>query len=240
MQSFTPPPRSAVAEAAKANFSSVNVRNLPKDISITDIQTLLEVHGLPTGHSKISILKYKRSNGADIDGLSAEVCLQLIDAVNDKFSEELDRKLYCSGMSDIATLDSSASKTVPSSPTAPTLKLDSNSLTSNIIPGLAQADRKSQVKHKHSRRNVTAVSTPGVGNNSRLGLEGSSSEGESETDSINSKTTKSKIKIYQDLVQREKRASNSYKQALKRNYDQLSPKEALRRQKTREGSTSSV
>ena len=54
---FTPTARAAVAEVDKAKFSCVNIRNLSKDITIKDLQTLLEEKGLPSGHESISLIK---------------------------------------------------------------------------------------------------------------------------------------------------------------------------------------
>ena len=228
--SFTPPARVAVSETAKAKFSGVYIRNFPRDMSLTDMQTLLEDKGLPVGHDKISILKYKRSVGADIEDLPADICMKLIEAVNDQFIETLDRKLYCSGVSDLVT---------PEKPShsAPVL----NILASSNIPGLPEAERKKiEVKPRKPNRQVNVMATPGVGKNSREGLDISSSDEESDTDSCHSKTTKSKIKQYQDLVQKEKLAAASQRLANKRGPDQLSPHEVSRRQKMKEGSTSSM
>ena len=234
--SFTPPPRAVVAEADKAKFSGVNIRNLPKDMSLTDLQTLLEDKGLPVGHDKISLLKYKRSVGADIDSLSADVCIKLIEAINDQFYEVLDRKLYCTGVSDIASPEKSASKPPPSSPV---MNLDTKSLATSSIPGLPEVDRKkSEMIRKKTSRTVNVMDTPGVGKNSRQALDVSSSDQESDTDSSHARSTKSKIKIYQDLVQREKHAAHTQKQ-VKRRYDQHSPQDIPRRLKMK-GSTSSM
>ena len=92
-----------MAEVDKAKFSGVNIINLPKDITIKDLQTLLEEKGLSIGHESISLIKYKRSTGADIEGLTAEVCIKLTVTVNEQFEDAFDRKLFCSGMSDLAS-----------------------------------------------------------------------------------------------------------------------------------------
>ena len=158
---FTPPVRPAVPEVSKAKFSGVNMRNLPREMTITDLQAFLEDKGLPAEHNKISILKYKRSSGADIEGIPADICINLIETINEKFEVTLDRKLFCSGISDIGLQSSSA----------PVLNIDQTLLSKPSIPGLPAAD---QVKPKKQRR-TTAVHTPGSGMNSRAGLELNSS-----------------------------------------------------------------
>ena len=101
VKAFTPPVRAPVTEANKTKFSGVNFRNLPKDINLSDLQTLLEDTGLPAGHDKIAIIRYKRSTGADIEGISADICNTLIEASNGQFITLLDSKVYCSGMTDL-------------------------------------------------------------------------------------------------------------------------------------------
>ena len=224
---LTPPARAAVAEVDKAKFSGVNIRNLPKDITITDLQTLLEEKGLPSGHESISLIKYKRSTGADIEGLTAEVCIKLIETVNEQFEDAFDRKLFCSGMSDLVTEDPSPTKPE----CAPVLNIDNDVLEPFNIPGLPAADLAKSVKNKLKKvRKVTAVQTPGSGKNSRTGLDVSDSDEISDSDSTNSFSTKSKIKMYQNIVQREKLAAASGTNS-KRNHDQISPQQSDRRLK---------
>ena len=157
-----------MAEVDKAKFSGVNIINLPKDITIKDLQTLLEEKGLPFGHESISLIKYKRSTGADIEGLTAEVCIKLTVTVNEQFEDAFDRKLFCSGMSDLASEDPSPSKPL----CAPVLNIDNDVLEPFNIPGLPAADLAKSVKNTLKKgRKVTAVQAPGSGKNSRTGLD---------------------------------------------------------------------
>ena len=230
VKAFTPPVRAPVSEANKTKFSGVNFRNLPKDINLSDLQTLLEDKGLPAGHDKIAIIKYKRSTGADIEGISADICNTLIEAFNGQFITLLDRKVYCTGMTDLESPLGSPSK-------GPVLNLDSEALVPNKIPGLPIENKtnKPQKKPKKSARVARTMSTPGVGNNSRKGLEendqSSSDSDTSDADSCHSKSTKSKIKLYQDLVKRDN---------FKRLYDEVSPQALARRQRSKDGEKSSI
>ena len=235
--SFTPPARAGVTEVAKAKFSGVNIRNLPREMTTTNLQTFLEEKGLPAGHDKISLIKYKRSSGADIEGIPADICIKVIEAVNEQFEDAFDRKLFCSGISDLGTAEQSPSK--PSS--APVLNIDNDVLANSIIPGLPTADLAKAAKNTiKKQRKTTAVHTPGAGMNSRAGLQLSDSSEDSDNDSTNSKTTKSKIKIYQQIVQREKIAAAASEKMAKRNYDQVSPQNLNRSQKQKGNSTSSL
>ena len=119
-------------------------------------------------YKSIFLIKYKISTGADIEGLTAEVCIKLIETVNKEFEDAFDRKLFCSGMSDLATGDPSLTKPV----CAPVLNIDNGVLEPFNIPGLPAADLAKSVKNTLNKgRKLTAVQAPGSGKNSRTGLD---------------------------------------------------------------------
>ena len=184
-------------------------------------------------YKSIFLIKYKISTGADIEGLTAEVCIKLIETVNKEFEDAFDRKLFCSGMSDLASEDPSPSKPL----CAPVLNIDNDVLEPFNIPGLPAA--KSVKNTLKKGRKVTAVQAPGSGKNSRTGLDVSEHGEISESDSTNSFSTKSKIKTYKNIVQREKLAAASESTA-KRNYDQISPQHSDRRLKQKGSSLASM
>ena len=187
-------------------------------------------------YKSIFLIKYKISTGADIEGLTAEVCIKLIETVNKEFEDAFDRKLFCSGMSDLATGDPSLTKPV----CAPVLNIDNGVLEPFNIPGLPAADLAKSVNNTIKKgRTVIAVKTPGSGRNSRTVLDVSEHGEISESDSTNSFSTKSKIKTYKNIVQREKLAAASESTA-KRNYDQISPQHSDRRLKQKGSSLASM
>ena len=229
-KAFTPPVRQPVSETTKANFSGVNIRNLPKDMSLSDLQTLLEDAGLPSGHQDITLLKYKRSMGADVEKISADTSNKLIDNFNEKFITVIDRKLYCSGVMDIG---GQIRTPAPTQTSAPIINIDSQALrdpktpkqTTINIPGLPSEIQNKKTKLKKKiQRTATVVETPGVGNNSRLRLSDRSDESDSDTGSTNSNSTKQKIRMYQNMVENDK---------AKRGYEEVSPQTQDRNQRLR-------
>ena len=226
VDNFTPPPRGVLDETDKAKFCGINIRNLPRDISETDLLTILENRGLPTGQGKVSLHKYKRSAGADIENLSAEVCSLIIETINEKFIEDLDRRIYCSGISELT----SPTKLPPNSTeSAPVLNITSNSLETPSIPGLSESDLRKTLKP------ATRKSKAGKNPESKVKEpDTSDSDTDSDLDSSNSKTTKKKIKMYQNMVLKEKQMNDNHNKA-KRNHDQVSPKDQVRRQKPKDG-----
>ena len=73
-------------QEAKERFTGVTIKNLPQGMEAGELMTMLEERGLPIGLEDIEVKLYKerRKMAADIDGLSAEVCIKLIDAIHSK------------------------------------------------------------------------------------------------------------------------------------------------------------
>ena len=80
-------------------FTGVVVGNFPKEIPETAVSSFLEEKGMPMGWKDIKIIRKHKNTCVEIENLEPQACKSIISEVDNK--PFFDRKLYCSGMSNV-------------------------------------------------------------------------------------------------------------------------------------------
>ena len=137
---------------------------------------------------------------ADIDGLSAEVCNKLIDAIHSKEFPIWERKLYCRGISTISPIKrppgplnlqeqvkEQESEKEPDAATKPPVSKITAIPGLNLEKRLTKAQRKKAERDNKTKRKVNVVKTPGAPNESENEEDEEFSEDEEEVESIEDK-----------------------------------------------------
>ena len=128
-------------------FTGVVIKNLPAEITETDLLAFLISKGLPETVANPKVKRSDRNTNVDIEGIENEVCEKLIENIHER--NFFNRTVYCRGLKDLI------------SPIKDISKFDENKVEKSVpeasSPSMIKADKSASVSPQLSKEQAKAA-----------------------------------------------------------------------------------
>ena len=156
---FTPTHRKPDNSDENAHFTSIIIRNLPKDIPDDEIKKFLVSKDLPKEHTELKIIRNKHNTNVEINSLDNVTCDTLIKNINEK--KFFNIKTFCRGLSNLETPTKDSKKGDPT-PEKPSVAKDVSTCSNNTANASSTDSTSSLVAQVPSDNVATPKKIPGL------------------------------------------------------------------------------